>query len=191
MQQWRRGGRCARSNGFALRRERRKPIAGGLKLARIVRPRLLTLNKAGSFFAMAGAMGLATLLRISPASHRLILSEVAGMILILSEVAGMIEIGGLQVGTRGRDFRKRCLRQNLGGDVIDRGVGDLVNEADIPVFSGNHARDDLAPGDLGIDDGLAPAPSIIDHHDEILQRRGSRHPESSWFNAPTISENKK
>src|SRR5882757_10642799 len=115
MQQWRRGGRCARSNGFALRRERRKPIAGGLKLARIVRPRLLTLNKAGSFFAMAGAMGLATLLRISPASHRL----------ILSEVAGMIEIGGLQVGTRGRDFRKRCLRQNLGGDVVDRGVGDL------------------------------------------------------------------
>ena len=47
-------------------------------------------------------------------------------------------------------------------------VGDLVNEADIVVFAGRHARDDLAPGHFRIDDGLAPAPSIIDHHDEIL-----------------------
>jgi hypothetical protein len=26
----------------------------------------------------------------------------------------------------------------------------------------------LAPGDLGIDNGLAPAPSIVYHHNEIL-----------------------
>jgi hypothetical protein len=43
-----------------------------------------------------------------------------------------------------------------------------MNEADVPVFAGNHARDDFAPGDLGVDDSLAPAPSVIDHHDKIL-----------------------
>jgi hypothetical protein len=43
-----------------------------------------------------------------------------------------------------------------------------VNEADVAVFAGNHARDDFTPGDLGIDNGLAAAPAIIDHHDEIL-----------------------
>jgi len=42
-----------------------------------------------------------------------------------------------------------------------------MNEADILVFAGDHARDDFAPGDLGIDDSLAPAPSVIDHHDKI------------------------
>ena len=80
----------------------------------------------------------------------------------------MIEAAGLQVGAGDRDFRQGGLRQDLGGDIVDGGIGDFVDETDIPVFAGRHARDDLAPGDLGIDDSLASAPAIIDHHDEIL-----------------------
>ena len=33
-----------------------------------------------------------------------------------------------------------------------------------------NAGDDFAPGDLGIDDGLAAASSIIDHDNEILHQ---------------------
>jgi hypothetical protein len=88
--------------------------------------------------------------------------------LSFSEIAGMIEMAGLQFGARDRDFRERCLRQNLGGDIVDRRIGDLMNEADVFVFAGRNARDDFAPGDFGIDDGLAPAPTVVDHHDEIL-----------------------
>src|ERR1700687_5608353 len=79
--------------------------------------------------------------------------------LSFSEIAGMIEMAGLQVGARDRDFRERCLRQNLGGDIVDRRIGDLMNEANVFVFAGRNARDDFAPGDFGIDDGLAPAPT--------------------------------
>ena len=88
--------------------------------------------------------------------------------LSFSEIAGMIEMAGLQVGARDRDFRERCFSQNLGGDIVDRRIGDLMNEADVLVFAGRNARDDFAPGDFGIDDGLAPAPTVVDHHDEIL-----------------------
>jgi hypothetical protein len=67
-----------------------------------------------------------------------------------------------------------------------------MNEADVPVFAGGNARDHLAPGNLGIYHGLAPAPSIIDHHDEILQWRGSPSPlERGQRMRPIISENQK
>src|SRR5258708_27453957 len=92
------------------------------------------------------------------ASHRL----------MLRKIVAMIETAGLQIGARDRDFGNGGLRQNLGGDIVDRGVGDFMNEADVLVFAGDDARDDFAPGDLGIDNGLAPAPSIVDHHNEIL-----------------------
>src|SRR5271154_4682537 len=87
---------------------------------------------------------------------------------MFAEIAGMVETVGLQVGTSDRDFGSGGLGQNLGGDVVNRGIGDFVNKADVPVFAGGNARNDLAPGDLGVDHGLAPAPSIVDHHDEIL-----------------------
>ena len=47
----------------------------------------------------------------------------------------MIETAGLQVGACHRDFGKGGLRQNLGGDVIDRGLGDFVYKADVLVFA--------------------------------------------------------
>ena len=80
----------------------------------------------------------------------------------------MIEPVGLQVGAGRLDFGNGRLRQNLCGDILDRGIRDLVDEADVPVFAGRDAGDHLPPRDLGIDDGLAPAPAVIDHHDEIL-----------------------
>jgi hypothetical protein len=46
-----------------------------------------------------------------------------------------------------------------------------VNEADIFVFARGDAGDHFAAGDLGIDNGLASAPAIIDHHDEVLHGR--------------------
>src|SRR5713226_2329879 len=88
--------------------------------------------------------------------------------LMLAEIAAMIETAGLQIGARDRYFGNGGLRQNLGGNIVDRGVDDFMNEADVLVFAGGNARDDFAPGDLGIDNGLAPAPSIVDHHNEIL-----------------------
>jgi hypothetical protein len=33
--------------------------------------------------------------------------------------------------------------------------------------------DDFPPGDFGIDDGLAPAPAVVDHHNEILHSGAS------------------
>jgi hypothetical protein len=80
----------------------------------------------------------------------------------------MVEAAGLQIGAAGRNFGQRGLGQDIGGDVLDRAIGDLVNEADVVVFARCHARDHFATGDLGIDDGLASAPAIVDHHDEIL-----------------------
>ena len=80
----------------------------------------------------------------------------------------MIETVGLRVGAGRLDFGNGRLRQDLCGDIVDGGIGDLVNEADVAVFAGRHAGDDLPPRDLGIDDGLATAPSVVDHHDEIL-----------------------
>lgn len=44
--------------------------------------------------------------------------------------------------------------------------GDLVDEADVLVFARHDPRDDLAPGDFGIDNGLAAAAAVIDHHDK-------------------------
>jgi len=79
----------------------------------------------------------------------------------------MIETAGLQVGACHRDFGKGGLRQNLGGDVIDRGLGDFVYKADVLVFAGSDSRDDFPPGDLGIDDGLAPAPTISENQKSV------------------------
>src|ERR1700682_6634559 len=87
---------------------------------------------------------------------------------MLCKIPAMIETGGLQIGPGDPDFGSGGLRQNLGRDIVDRRVRDFMNEADVLVFAGGNARDDFAPGDLGIDDGLAPAPSIVDHHDKIL-----------------------
>src|SRR6202165_5095907 len=110
---------------------------------------------------------------------------------MLPEIAAMIETAGLQIGASNGDFGKVGLRQNLSGDIVDRSVGDFINEADVLVFAGGNARDDFAPGDLGIDNGLAPAPSVIDHHDKILHggvllaRKPARRMQS------TISDNRK
>src|SRR5258708_6049041 len=87
---------------------------------------------------------------------------------MLAEIAGVIEAAGLQIGAGGRDFGKCCLRQNLGGNIVDRSIGDFMYEADVPVLAGRDASDDVAPGDFGIDNGLAAAPSIVDHDHEIL-----------------------
>src|SRR5580658_8917583 len=90
---------------------------------------------------------------------------------MLPQIAGVIEAARLNIGAVGRDVGQGGLGQDLGGDVVDAGIGDLVDEADIAVFAGYNARDDFAPGHFRVDDGLAPAPSIIDHHDEILHAR--------------------
>src|ERR1700694_50203 len=102
---------------------------------------------------------------------------------MLPEIAAMIETAGLQIGVRDRDFGNGGLRQNLGGDIADRSVGDFMNEADVLVFAGGNARDDFAPGDLGIDNGLAPAPSLVDPHDKILHRGVLLAPKAGSENA--------
>src|ERR1700682_6308900 len=89
---------------------------------------------------------------------------------MLAEIAGMIETVSLQIGPGDRDFGKCCLRQNLGGNIVDRSIGDFMNEADVLVLAGRDTRDDFAPGNFGIDNGLAPAPSIVDHDHEILHK---------------------
>jgi hypothetical protein len=66
-----------------------------------------------------------------------------------------------------------------------------VNEADVLVFAGSHARDNFSPGDFRIDNGLAPAPSIIDHHNEILHNGCAPRPEARLADEASISENQK
>jgi hypothetical protein len=88
--------------------------------------------------------------------------------IMLRQIAGMIEMAGLQLGAADRDLGKGGFRENIFRDIVDRNIRDFMNEADIFVFAGDHARDDFAPGNLWIDDGFAPAPSVIDHHDKIV-----------------------
>jgi hypothetical protein len=90
---------------------------------------------------------------------------------MLSQIPRVVEIVSLPAGFGLIDGGEGGLAQNVGGDILDQGIRDFVDEADILVFAGRHARNHLAPCDLGIDHGLAAAPSIVDHHEEILQSR--------------------
>src|SRR5689334_4382723 len=100
----------------------------------------------------------------------------------------MIEACGLQSDFLRLDFGKRSLGKNIRGDVLDRRVGNFMNEADVPVLAGRNSGDDFAPGDFGIDDGFAATPSVIDHDNEIL------HPAPTvtgqLVNNPNIAENR-
>jgi hypothetical protein len=89
---------------------------------------------------------------------------------MLAQVADVIELGGLQVGARHGNFRDGRLGQDVLRDILDRLVDDFMDEADIPLFTGGDAPDHLAPGDFGIDHGLATTPAILDHDDKILHR---------------------
>src|SRR6202451_1852193 len=104
----------------------------------------------------------------------------------LAQVAEMVEAAGLQIGAGSGNFRQRRLRQDFGRDVPARGIGDFVDEADVPVLAGGDARDHLAPGDLGIDDGLASAPAVVDHHDEILHMAPALSPRSRRLEMPAL-----
>jgi hypothetical protein len=59
-------------------------------------------------------------------------------------------------------------RASEGISSVTQAACDLINEADVSVVAGSHARDDLAPCDLGVDDGFAAAAAVIDRHDKIL-----------------------
>src|SRR5262245_11870692 len=87
---------------------------------------------------------------------------------VLAKIAQMIEARSLQVDLFRFDYGEGSFGQNIHGDILHRGLDDLVNEADVPVFTRRYAGDDLTPGDFGVDDGLAAASSVVDHHNEIL-----------------------
>jgi hypothetical protein len=59
---------------------------------------------------------------------------------MLPQITKMIKPACLQIGVRRGDFGKGGFCQDIGGDVLDCGIGDLVNEADIAVFAGGDAR---------------------------------------------------
>ena len=63
---------------------------------------------------------------------------------MLAKIADVIELVGLQVGIRRADIGQGRLAENLGGDVLDRAIGDFVDEADIPVFTRRDPRDDTS-----------------------------------------------
>jgi hypothetical protein len=89
---------------------------------------------------------------------------------VLAKIAQMIEARSLQVDLFRFDYGEGSFGQNIRGDVLHRGVDDLVNKADVPVLARRYAGDDLTPGDFGVDDGLVAASSVVDHHNEILHR---------------------
>jgi hypothetical protein len=60
---------------------------------------------------------------------------------MLSEILGAIEAAGLKIGFRCRNLGKCSLGQDISGDIVDCGIGDFVDEADVLVFAGNNARD--------------------------------------------------
>jgi hypothetical protein len=78
---------------------------------------------------------------------------------VLAQVAGMVEAGVLHIDAGGFDLGEGGLRQDLLGDVVDRAVHDFVDEADVLVYAGRDAGDDLAAGDFRVDDRLAAAPA--------------------------------
>ena len=60
---------------------------------------------------------------------------------MFSQVALVIELAGLQIGVCRSDIGKGGLVHDVSGDILDRGIGNLMDEADVLVF----ARRD--PGD--------------------------------------------
>jgi len=54
---------------------------------------------------------------------------------VFAQVANVIEMAGLQVGARRTDVGQGRFAEDLGGDVLDRAIRDLMDEADIPVFT--------------------------------------------------------
>src|SRR5450631_750276 len=158
---------------------------------RIVRPSATTRIRSVTAIASAGRRASDALfdapcepIRVAYSSYRL----------VLCEIAGVIEAIGLQFGANYRDFGKGCLGHNLGRDVIHRRICDLVDEADVFVFAGGHARDNLPPRDFRIDNGLASAPSVIDHRNEILHggarfaARARPRGESKHFGKSEVSQ---
>jgi hypothetical protein len=55
--------------------------------------------------------------------------------LVLAQVAAVVECAGLQIGVVSANLGEGGLAENIGGDVLDRGLIDLMNEADVPVFT--------------------------------------------------------
>src|SRR5436190_3166486 len=108
--------------------------------------------------------------------------------LVLAQIAKVIEMAGLQTGACRADVGKGSLAENIGGDILDGGIGDLMDETDVLVLARRYPRDDFAPGDFRIDNGFAAAPAIIDHHHEILHTWRPAYPEPDIVN---ISENQK
>ena len=74
---------------------------------------------------------------------------------MLAKIADVVELAGLQVGLRRAEVGQGSLAENLGGDVLDRAIRDLMDEADIAVLTRHDPGDDLAPCDFRVDDGLA------------------------------------
>ena len=44
-------------------------------------------------------------------------------------------MAGLKIGTGRSDVGQGRLAENLGSDILDRAIGDSMNEADIPVLT--------------------------------------------------------
>ena len=53
---------------------------------------------------------------------------------VLTKIAQVIEMAGLQVGSRRADIRHRSLDHDVGGDIFDRRIRDIMDEADVLVF---------------------------------------------------------
>src|SRR6202040_2445472 len=53
--------------------------------------------------------------------------------LVFVQIAGVIEAAGLQIGAGRPDFGKGCFGEDLGGNVVDRAIGDFMDEADVLV----------------------------------------------------------
>ncbi len=47
----------------------------------------------------------------------------------------MVEMAGLQVRAGGGQIGQGGLGEDFGGDIVDRGPGDLMNETDVLVFA--------------------------------------------------------
>jgi len=54
---------------------------------------------------------------------------------MLAQVVDVIELIGSQIGLGRVNFGQDGFAQNIGRDILDRGTGDFVDEADICVFA--------------------------------------------------------
>jgi hypothetical protein len=104
---------------------------------------------------------------------------------MFAKIAGVIERAGLQIGAWRADLGKGGLGQTIGGDILDRGIGDFMDETDVFIFTGHNEM--TSRWVIGIDKASRPRHYSRSSRRNIAWLRSA----ASRLNGGIISENQK